>query len=35
MTKEILYSVHARETEAGKGGPGEHEASAACGEGVH
>lgn len=35
MTEEILYSVHARETEAGKGGQGELEASAACWEGVH
>lgn len=35
MTEEILCSVRARETEAGKGGQGECEAAAACGEGMH
>lgn len=35
MTQEILYSVHARATETGKGGQGECEAVETCGEGVH
>lgn len=35
MTKEILYSVHAREAEAGKGDQGECEAVETCGEAVH
>lgn len=35
MMKEILYSVHAREAEAGKGGQGECEAVETCGKGVH
>lgn len=35
MTKYILYSVYARKTENDKGGPGEPEAAAARGKGVH
>lgn len=35
MTKEILYSVHARKAEDAKGDQGECEAVETCGEAVH